>query len=382
MRICIVSPEYPPKVGGIGNYVRALARVLEDRGHHVVLIAPFADRRTLKDLRPSNVRAIGLGLLGLMPFYVRSLKTLSGLRSHFDVIHVNGLLSPLPSTIQGKSVVSVHTTYTGKLVALSYMSEKADLFLCSSADKVRARFESLYCRFASSFEKAALESSWVTLAVNRSVAQELRTYGLDAQVVPIAIDTKVFRPPGISPSPSAEKTVLSVGRLIQRKGFALLLRAARRVLSLERGIEFHIVGMGSEYASLIRLSNKLGLGSHVKFLGRASFRTLLDEYQSCSLYVQASVYEGLPTTMLEAMACGKPVVAIRVPYAASVVENGVNGALSQASVEDLSDKILAIIADGELRNKMKRNNVSLINERYSWGKIVPLIEREYAKVCP
>ena len=110
------------------------------------------------------------------------------------------------------------------------------------------------------------------------------------------------------------KVLLTVGRLQKRKGHDVMLRALATVRRLHPDALYSIVGDGDERSSLERLVDELDLSGHVQFLGEVDEETLLACYQQCDLFVLPNReiegdIEGFGMVLLEAQACGKPVIA-------------------------------------------------------------------------
>lgn len=142
------------------------------------------------------------------------------------------------------------------------------------------------------------------------------------------------------------KTVLAVGRLVPQKAFDVLLRAFHR---LPRRDEFRlvIVGDGVEAGNLQALALSLGLSNHVDFVG---YDTNPYRFMSrADLFVLSSNWEGLPTVLIEAMACGCPVVATDCPYGpAEILNHGQFGTLvPMADPDALAAAIVAVLAPGD-----------------------------------
>jgi phosphatidylinositol alpha-1,6-mannosyltransferase len=110
------------------------------------------------------------------------------------------------------------------------------------------------------------------------------------------------------------KVLLTVGRLQKRKGHDVMVRALATVRRRHPDALYSIVGDGDERSSLERLVDELDLSGHVQFLGEVDEETLLACYQQCNLFVLPNReiegdIEGFGMVLLEAQACGKPVIA-------------------------------------------------------------------------
>ena len=135
---------------------------------------------------------------------------------------------------------------------------------------------------------------------------------------------------------SAEALIIgSIGRLNPQKGFSYLLQAFQIIQQRFPQCLLLIIGSGALLKTLESLVEKMNLSTKVKFLGE---RTDIPELLSCmDVYVQSSLFEGMPNTVMEAMATGKPVVATSVDGSLELIEEGKTGWL----VEPRNSKLLA-----------------------------------------
>jgi glycosyltransferase involved in cell wall biosynthesis len=139
------------------------------------------------------------------------------------------------------------------------------------------------------------------------------------------VDTSRFTPAGIA---SKGRYVLFVGRLVAQKGVDVALRAFDTLLHLRPDIRFLIVGDGDSSLLLLRLARRLGISRSVTFAGWRKGQELIDAYRDAELVLVPSLYEPFGIVALEAMACGKPVVASSTGGLAEIIEHGVTGFLS------------------------------------------------------
>ena len=141
-----------------------------------------------------------------------------------------------------------------------------------------------------------------------------------------------------------------IGRLEEQKGISYLLQAAHRLSSTVRNIKFVIVGDGNLKHQLIQQAEDLSLGN-VLFLGFQ--RDTPRYYQIFDIYVLPSLFEGLPVSVIEAMATGCPVIATNVGGVGEAVEDDVTGYLIESgNVDALVDRLGYLVAHGDVRRAM------------------------------
>jgi len=159
-------------------------------------------------------------------------------------------------------------------------------------------------------------------------------------------------------APSRPRLVLGVGRLIEKKGFEHLLRAAALLAGRRRPIELRIVGEGERRPALERLRRDLGLSPSV-FGGAAGNREVIAAMRAAAVLAAPSVVarsgdvDGIPNVILEAMACGRPIVATRVSGIPEVVLDGETGFLVEPGDEvGLAEAIERILDAPELAERL------------------------------
>ena len=155
--------------------------------------------------------------------------------------------------------------------------------------------------------------------------------------------------------------IMGIGRLEKQKNFQLLIKAHK--LLLERNINNNLVilGQGSQEMYLKSLIQKLSVEKSVIFLG---FQENPYKYlKQADIFVQSSIYEGLPTVLIEALVLNIPVVATNCPDGAKeILENGKYGLLVKMNDEKaLADAIEKILLDREIREKYKIKNKEAIS---------------------
>ena len=168
--------------------------------------------------------------------------------------------------------------------------------------------------------------------------------------------------------------VCTVGMLTKQKGFNYLVEAARSVLKNNSNVRFLIVGDGPESTNLQNQIDVLRLSGKVKLLG---LRHGINEFFSkCDIYVQPSLWEGLCITVVEAMACGLPVVASNVGGIPESVIDGMSGFLVPPKDPwALANRISRLIKQPRLRFAMGKRGRQIAEHKYSVHKMCDKIER-------
>lgn len=159
--------------------------------------------------------------------------------------------------------------------------------------------------------------------------------------------------------------IISVGALSAQKDYPTLIRAAKRLRArlAERGLraKFRIVGGGAMLHELRCLVESEGVSEMVDLLGTRS--DIVDLLSQADIFVNSSLYEGLPVAILEAMATGLPVVATRVPGNLDIISDRVNGLLAQGgSPQALAEAIDHCISHPETYGHLSRGAIATAHE--------------------
>ena len=166
------------------------------------------------------------------------------------------------------------------------------------------------------------------VACNPDVATQLRNVGASVRLIPHGVDAEHFRPEPL-PDPQPLR-LLAVGRLVEKKGFHVLLAAVAR---MRLPFSLRIVGEGPEQARLEGMIAGLGLSDRVGLCGPRTHQELPDEYMNAHVLAAPSIVDssgdrdGLPNVVLEAMACGRAVVGTDAGAIGSALKDRVTGLL-------------------------------------------------------
>jgi glycosyltransferase involved in cell wall biosynthesis len=261
-------------------------------------------------------------------------------------------------------VVHTHTAKAGTLGRMAAFVCRVPVVVHTYHGHVlRGYFPPLKSGVFTAIERGLARVTDRLVAVTAGVRDELVALGVGRPdqyaIVPLGFDLSrfenveghraAFRSDVGVPDDAAAVSI--VARLVPIKAHELFLEAARRVLALRPGAVFLVVGDGERRAALERLAFELGLESHVRFLGwRADLERV---YAGSDIVALTSKNEGSPVALIEAMACGRAVVATRVGGVADVVSHGTTGLLVQPGDADaLASAIARLVDDEELRRRL------------------------------
>lgn len=212
------------------------------------------------------------------------------------------------------------------------------------------------------------------VACNSDVARDLHASGARARLVPHGVDRRRFRPTEPPADTAGGLRLLAVGRLVEKKGFDVLVRA---LAETRHPSTLRIVGDGPERTSLEDLVTSLRLRRRVTFAGACTHRDLPREYARADLVVVPSVVDhsgdrdGLPNVVLEAMASARPIVATRVGAIDSAVRDDRTGLLvASGSPRALAAAIDRLSVRPGLRRAMGRAAAESVAREYDLARCV------------
>lgn len=201
------------------------------------------------------------------------------------------------------------------------------------------------------------------------------------KVVRCAVDERFLEAP---PTPLPDTaTLVSVGRLSEEKGHLLLLDAVSRLSSTGVGVRLVLVGDGPLRETLERRIAELGLEEAVSITGLVGAEEVRRQVMAARAFVLASLTEGLPVAIMEALALGRPVVATNVGAIAELVIPGQTGWLvSAGSVEALEEALRqALGTPADTLSQMGRRGAALVAERHRASTEVLKLERLFQQAA-
>ncbi|HNP37182.1 MAG TPA: glycosyltransferase [Woeseiaceae bacterium] len=224
---------------------------------------------------------------------------------------------------------------------------------------------------------AAANSAAAIVAVSDSLRSAMVDLGMQAdkiRVIRNGVDTEQFAPherPAIDKGRGSE-TLLMVGNLVPEKGHELALKTLARL----PGSHLRIAGDGPLRSRLARSTQRLGLGERVTFTGRLSQADLVEEYNRAACLLLTSTREGLPNVVLEAIACGTPVVACDVGGVREAIRDEAAGRIvGRRNPDDLADAVRSVLAQAT-----DRNTISRLAGQFSWQRTAADLESLYLEV--
>jgi len=189
------------------------------------------------------------------------------------------------------------------------------------------------------------------------------------KVIPNGVDLKKFYKD--ETIKKIKNSLLFVGRLEKRKGIDFLVESMPLIIKENPKVKLFIAGRGKLLQKLKQFFKKNKILQNVDFLGFISDKDLVKWYNRAELVIVPSILEGFGITVIEAMACGTPVIGTNVEGIKGVIENNRNGVLVEyGNKKELASQIIRLLNSSQLRGKLAREGFKTVQEKYNWDNIV------------
>lgn len=368
MDILQVCPYFLPHIGGVEKHVYMLSKEMIRRGHNVEVLTTNYDN--LKDMdivdgiSIRRVKEIATAFkTPITPKIVSEMKKYSP-----EVVHSHSP-PPLSSYYASKAC----RRYGYPLV----YTHHCDL-------EIPTRFGRFVRNiYLSTIGYTTIKTAKRIIVYTRSYAStSIILWKYKTDIVPTGIDVNKFNIMDASSLKKKyglenKKIVLFVGRLEPQKGLRYLVESMNH---LNKDISLIIIGEGTEKNKIKDIIGKLNLVKRVHLLGKIDEKLLPLHYNMCDVFVLPSTnrLEAFGLVLIEAMACGKPVVATDMPGIKEVVLDEKTGFLCEPfDSKGLAEKIRIILDDENKRKNMGKNARKHAIKNYSWEVIAKKIERIY-----
>lgn len=350
LRVGLVGPLAPP-AGGMANQTRQLAELLRAEQTSVCMVQTNAPYRPAWAGRLPGVRAA----FRLVPY----LMSLWRAASQVDVFHVMANSGWSWHLFAAPAIWIAHLR--GVPVVVNYRGGEAARFLGQSRKLVNSTMRRV-----------------ATLAVPSRFLQEVfLRHAMTAEIVPNVIDLSLFRP-------RAQRSAGSVTILVARNleplyDNATALRAFAMVRERHPNAHLTIAGSGPEASRLQSLSHQLGLQGSVRFAGRLDRDDMAELYRGADVMLNPSLADNMPNSILEALACGVPVVSTNVGGVPFLVEHGVTALLVEpGDARAMAEATLRLLDDESLWRQLSVAGIQEV-QRYTWLRVAPILAGVYRR---
>ncbi|CFX58459.1 Glycosyl transferase, family 1 [Syntrophomonas zehnderi OL-4] len=353
MRIGIFTDSYKPYTSGVVTSISTFKEEMTRLGHEVYIFAPsYPNYNDTED----NVFRFFSVPSPTNPDYTLAVPVYPGLnmivkKLRMDIIHVQ---SPFTMGRVGLHyarkyniplVITYHSRYDQYV---HYVPLAQDL-----AKEVTIKYSSSFCNHCDH-----------VVVPSQDILEIIREFEVNKPITVIPTGIPLYKFEGANSSwlrenydiPEQNKILLFVGRLTKEKNLPFLIKAFQKIKMQIPDTTLVLTAQGPMEAELKSLCKNLGLtGSDVIFTGALPFETLVDVYHSADLFVFASLTETQGLVVTEAMAAGLPVVAVRASGVQDMVDDGLDGILTNEDMDEFVAAVCKVLVDKDLYDELKGN---------------------------
>ena len=350
MRIGMFTDSYKPYTSGVVRSIETTKAKLTELGHEVYIFAPNYPNCEEEDgvFRFASVPTPTYPDFSIaLPFSLNLNATVK--RLDLDIIHVH---SPFSMGLLGSRcakrfdiplVFTYHTMYDRYVHYLPFaqgISKKVVL--------------KLSCNFCNRCDLVIAPTNIVRQIIAPNVVTKVKALPTGIEIGEFTrLDRQWLRQQ--YQIPAEKKILLHLGRLGKEKNIGFLLQAYQRIRAAEPETVLVIVGDGPDRESLEAQAQEMGLSPAVIFTGTMPREQVVNCYAGADLFVFASTTETQGLVLGEAKAAGLPAVAVKALGAAEMVNDGIDGFLTPLLLEDFTVRVLQLLQDDQLRQKMVEN---------------------------
>jgi len=367
LRIALIAEDYYPQLGGVPEHVHHLARELEALGHHAIIVTSKMKHGAVstKPVEHADVRRIGTSLViyangGVARITVgwRLTRRLEELfrAERFDIVHVHGGLNPTLGIVApraarraGIPVVATFHTWFPRSIGLRIL---------------RRPFQRMLDRHAAA------------IAVSNAARDAMaRYFTAPWEIIPNGVDTAFFRP-GLGHGEGGGPRLLWLGRIEPRNDLATVLAAMPEILERHPGAQLTVVGDGPWRPRMERAARRLGPCVH--FAGYVNGGRPV-YYRAADVYLCPTTRASFGVTLLEAMACGTPLVVSDIPAFRDLAT--ASGAVF-APPGDAAAWARAVngLIDDPARRATMMGEGRVVAERHAWPLVAQRVLAVYRRV--
>lgn len=366
MKILRISSDlYPHVVGGIGLHTHLLSEEQAKDGHEITLFTCLPENSAIEQPTvPYTIINFGrrFQLFG-NTFCLNMFWKLFRNRYRYDIIDAHS-----------------HLFISTNLAAVVRRLGSSPLVITNHglrSQAVPAWFQEIYLRTIGRF---TFNSADKIITFTEREKEDMISVGVKPEkivIIPNGVDTEKFHPV-VSPEPHPF-TVIWVGRLAVGKGLKYAIFGFEKFLESVPTALMYVVGDGPYLDAAREYVVEKGLGESIIFTGRVENDEMISYYARSSVYLMTSMSEGMPRTLLEAMACGLPVVCTDIPQLVPIIEAG-GIVIQKRDGVGVVEALVRLYRDASLSEGFGLSGRKMIVEGYSLSAMNEETEKVYGEL--
>lgn len=375
MKILLTTPIFPPEIGGPATYTYEISGRLMEKGHPVRVVT-FADAEPeAKDIEVITVR-LSYGSFGSLRRQLRLFFTMLNVARGMDLLYA-----------QGAVVVGFCTLLVGRLlrkpVAVKFVGDVAWENAVNTAKTSKFLEEFLiepeggfYIKLIMRIQRFVLHHANKVITPSNYLKNILvKFYEVPGSKIEVVYNAVALTETKASEEKFGQPMVITIGRLVAWKGIDELINLVPALTKKYRDFKLVVVGEGPERDRLNRLCREMQVESHVFFSGRLNHEKTLSLLKRADVFLLNSRYEGLPHTVIEAMACRCPVIATGLEGTREVIEDGRNGVtVEPGDAQQLYQKLIFLLENEPARRRMTAEAYKTVTSKFTWEKTLDQLE--------
>lgn len=370
MKPAIIATHYLPHIGGLELATYHLANELTKLDNEVHVITPYPNPSEEKSSaiqvhrHPINTYPDEPSLRAFIDgitFFRQALKTIEGIKP--DIIHAQNITNSIPAYLAWKKY---HIPY---VICIHGNLELMGPFLPKPLKRFWKNLPHI---------KSAAGIIALTPEMWGRIENEL---GHTSQVIPNGVDLEKFYPAIDEKKISAKKTIVTLSRIDDKKGLEYAIQSMTKIIEKYPDVRLKIIGDGDYRKTLEKLVDELSLRDCVEFTGLIPNDEVPDNLRDADIFLLPSLFEGLPLTLLEAMACGLPVISTPVSIAPDMVNKWNCGVIVPFKSPDaIAGAVSDLLSNHEAMKSIGKRGALAAKESASWKSIAEKYVRLYSSI--
>lgn len=377
MKIAHLVCSFPPYRGGMGNSALFMAAAVADFNHEVTVITPDYGLKRSQD-QELCCEIDKINVIRLKPWLSHGnaawLPQLTWSLLSYDIVHLH---YPFYGATQAVLTAKILKPSL-KLIIHYHMDTKASGWKGLIFKVYKKIFFPIIFKTADFITCASLD-----YVKHSNISKYLKKKPQKFASIPFGVNHNLFN---ATTKPSTSRKLLFVGGLDSAhyfKGVDVLLQAMAITANKTSNWNLTVIGQGNLKNRYVTLAQELGIAQQVDFVDNADTGLLVKHYRESRCLILPSINrnEAFGLVLLEAMACGRPVIASNLPGVRSVFANNHEGLLVKpGNAQDLSEKILRILSNDKLVDRLGESAHQLTETYYSWAKAGNKINELYHRI--
>ncbi|GAB4415255.1 MAG: glycosyltransferase family 4 protein [Anaerolineales bacterium] len=363
MKLLLINSEYPPVGGGAGNATANIARELAHMGNDVMVVTSRFGQQPACEVQDGvDIRRI--------PALRRRQDRSTVFEQLVFILSASFRTLSLVRDFQPDATLAFFGIPSGAVAWLLREFHGIPYVVSLRGGDVpgfRPYDFQLHHKLMSPFLRCIWKDAGSVVANSSGLREMARRFdsSVEIPVIPNGVDLEKF---SLAEREWTPPRLLSVGRVVYQKGLDLAMRALAELKS--QPWEWRIAGDGPQMNSLKKLAAELGIEDRIRFAGWQSKEQLRERYQQANLFLFPSRHEGMPNAILEAMACGLPVIATQIAGNEELVVKNKTGLLvPPEDVDTLREALQTLLPDSARRFTMGQAARRRVEEHYSWTRV-------------